>query len=98
MPTVFLRKWFAELIGPRKAVHQITFYTRQGCTCCDKALLELEKSNRRFHFNIQKVDIDSDPYLVEKFGLEVPVIAIDGKLRFKGLINPVLLERILKQP
>ena len=25
----------------------------------------------------------------------VPVVAVDGKVRFKGVVNPVLLERLL---
>ena len=28
-------------------------------------------------------------------GLSVPVVAIDGKIRFRGVVNPVLLERLL---
>jgi predicted thioredoxin/glutaredoxin len=34
---------------------------------------------------------------VAEYGLHVPVIAIDGKVRFKGQVNPVLLERLLKK-
>ena len=29
-------------------------------------------------------------------GTSVPVVAIDGKVRFRGVVNPVLLERLLK--
>jgi len=37
----------------------------------------------------------ADPALAERYGLTVPVVAVDGKVRFKGVVNPVLLERLL---
>ena len=35
------------------------------------------------------------PTLVAKFDTEVPVVAVNGKVRFRGVVNPVLLERLL---
>lgn len=89
--------WLNQIVGPRGPVRQVTVYTRQGCTCCDKAMAELDKAGRKYKLNIILVDIDTDPALAAEHGLHVPVIAIDGKTRFKGQINPVLLERILNQ-
>lgn len=89
-------QWFSWLTGPQRPVHNVTVFTRNGCTCCDKAMNELEKAGRRYHLNITLVDVDTDPALAAEHGLHVPVIAIDGKVRFKGQINPILLERILK--
>jgi len=91
-----IAQWFQQITGPSGPVRQVTVYTRQGCTCCDKALAELEKAGRRFQLNISLVDVDTDPALAAEHGLHVPVVAIDGKVRFKGQINPVLLKRILK--
>jgi predicted thioredoxin/glutaredoxin len=56
---------------------------------------ELEKASSKYRLKIQLVDIDQDEKLLKLYHLEVPVIAIDGKVRFKGKINPVLLERVL---
>ena len=41
------------------------------------------------------VDIDADPDLRARYDTTVPVVAIDGKVRFKGVVNRVLLERLL---
>jgi hypothetical protein len=41
------------------------------------------------------VDVDSDPELAGRYDTLVPVVAIDGKVRFKGMVNPVLFERLL---
>ena len=43
------------------------------------------------------VDIDADSSLADKFGECVPVLTVDGKLRFRGKINEILLQRLLAQ-
>ena len=50
----------------------------------------LKDAQRRFGFSIQEVDIDGDPDLVAKYDTEVPVVAVDGKVRFRGVVNPAL--------
>ena len=67
-------------------------YTRQGCCLCDEAKLTLEEHG----LTVQSVDIDNDPSLREKYDLLVPVVWIDGKERFRGQVNPILLRRLLE--
>jgi hypothetical protein len=43
----------------------------------------------------QVVDIDMDSALREQFNECVPVVEIDGKVRFRGRVDPVLLRRII---
>ena len=50
---------------------------------------------RSIRFAIDEVDIDGDPKLVARHGTSVPVVAVDGKVRFRGVVNPVLLDRLL---
>lgn len=69
--------------------------TRAGCGCCDKAMKVLKEAQRRFGFAIEEVDIDRDPDLLAKFNTEVPVVTVNGKVRFRGVVNPALLERLL---
>jgi glutaredoxin len=78
------------------AVREVVMYTRQGCCLCEQAWQVLEKAQRRFGFTLQKVDVDSDPALAEQFGLQVPVVRIDGKVHFRGQVNAVLLNRLLR--
>ena len=40
------------------------------------------------------VDIDADPALRERFDTCVPVVEIDGQVRFRGRVEPVLLRRM----
>jgi glutaredoxin len=80
----------------RKAAHlTFTVYSRAGCGCCEKAMKVLEEARRRFGFVIEEVDIDQDPELVAKYDTEVPVVACNGKVRFRGVVTPALLERLL---
>lgn len=92
-----LEKFKSMILGPGGPLHEVTVYSRQGCTCCEKAMAELHNAARKYKLHISLIDIDNDPKLVEAYGQEVPVIAIGGKVRFKGKINPILLERLLKQ-
>ena len=48
-----------------------------------------------YGFSIHEIDIDKQPELREKYDTCVPVVEIDGKVRFRGTINEVLLVRLL---
>jgi glutaredoxin len=80
---------------PRAEHLTFTVYSRAQCGCCTKALIVLKDAQRRFGFALEEVDIDNDPDLVAKYDTEVPVIAVNGKVRFRGVVNPALLERLL---
>jgi len=83
---------------PARPDHEVVMYTRQGCHLCDDAWQLLERARGRHGFDLSKVDIDTDPELVRQFDQCVPVVVIDGKVRFRGRVNAVLLERILNAP
>ena len=87
----------SRLTRPRPKAAHLTFtvYTRKDCCCCHKALDLLKGYQRRHRFAIEEIDIDADPDLVARHGHTVPVVALDGKIRFRGVVNPVLLERLL---
>jgi glutaredoxin len=74
--------------------HSVTLYTHAGCHLCDDARSLLV----RYGLAPRLVDIDTDPQLRERFSHCVPVVEIDGKERFRGRVNEVLLRRILARP
>jgi len=69
----------------------VILYTRTGCHLCDDARKTLVEHD----LEVQLIDIDSDPKLRDQFGTCVPVVEIDGKVRFRGRVEPVLLKRLL---
>lgn len=72
--------------------HQVTLYTRVGCHLCEEALALLA----RYGITPELVDIDADPGLRDRYNTCVPVVVIDGRERFRGRVNEVLLKRLLR--
>jgi glutaredoxin len=74
------------------STHCVVLYTRRGCHLCEDALRLLE------HHGIAPLcaDIDGDPVLRERFDTCVPVVEINGRIRFRGAVHPVLLRRIIR--
>lgn len=70
---------------------RIILYTRAGCHLCDEA----EDLLGREGVIPELVDIDADPELQARFTSCVPVLEHEGKVRFRGRINPFLLRRWL---
>jgi hypothetical protein len=68
---------------------------RAQCCCCHKAIDLLEDRQARFRFAIAEIDIDGDPGMAARYGTEVPVVEVNGKVRFRGVVNPALLDRLL---
>lgn len=55
-----------------------------------------QETLRRHHLSPEIIDIDANPALRERYDACVPVVVIDGRERFRGHVNPVLLRRILR--
>jgi glutaredoxin len=70
---------------------RVVLYTRAGCHLCDDALALLTAHG----LQPKCVDVDHDSALRDRFNECVPVVEIDGKIRFRGRVDPRLLRRIL---
>lgn len=73
--------------------YKTTLYTRAGCHLCEEA----EQVLIAHGLDPQVLDIDQDPSLFERFNSCVPVVEIDGKIRFRGRVSPILLRRLFRQ-
>lgn len=71
---------------------ELDIYTRSGCHLCDDAIALV----RSFDLEPNVVDIDTQPKLLADYDKCVPVVVIDGKVRFRGKVDPVLLKRLLQ--
>jgi glutaredoxin len=69
----------------------VTLYKREGCHLCEEAHEMLLNHG----LEPAMVDIDNDLALREKWNACVPVVEIDGKVRFRGRVDAVLLRRLL---
>jgi glutaredoxin len=70
----------------------VVLYTRQGCHLCHDA----EQLLIRHGLHPRPVDIDRDPELLARFDACVPVVEINGQIRFRGRIDEALLRRLLR--
>jgi glutaredoxin len=78
------------------ASRHVLFYTRAGCHLCEQAWEIVMAAQRRYGFTLERVDVDTDPALAAAHGECVPVVVMDGKVRFRGRVNAVLLKRMLR--
>lgn len=69
----------------------VTLYTRKGCHLCDVAHQTLITHG----LDPLLVDIDEHESLQAEFDTCVPIVEINGKIRFRGRVDPVLLQRLL---
>jgi glutaredoxin len=76
---------------------RVTLYTRAGCHLCDAAKDQLLRARRASNFELEEVDIDSDPELKKLYNEEVPVIAINGRKSFKFHVSEQQLVKKLKE-
>ncbi len=74
----------------------LQLYTRGGCHPCEVALQTLRRAQERYRFALVVVDVDTDPELAALYGDQVPVVSLNGKVRFHGAVNAVLLTRLLR--
>lgn len=80
---------------PGRRFEKLILYTRAGCHLCEEARGVLEQ-HRRWLPEIVEVDIDHDPRLIERFNTCVPVVSLDGKVRFRGRVSAELLRRLIE--
>jgi glutaredoxin len=92
----FCRAFWSRKGSPHQAAPvRVEFYTREGCCLCDDALNALENARRRYLFDLDVIDVDRAADLQQKYGSLVPVILVNGRQRFHGRVNQVLLNRLL---
>jgi glutaredoxin len=66
-----------------KSKIRVTIYTRPGCHLCDEARREILRAGRRGDYTLEEVNIETDPALTARYGLEIPVVKIGGTVAFK---------------
>lgn len=63
-------------------MQRIVFYTRPACCLCDRAKRQFAAAFP--HVTIEEVDVDSDRRLSERYGMHIPVAALNGRELFRG--------------
>lgn len=65
----------------------VTLYTRVRCHLCDVAKEVIESVRTDRTFDLEIIDVDSDPALVALYTNDVPVILVNGRKAFKYRVD-----------
>ena len=84
---------------PRRAriVIAITLYSRPGCHLCDEMKVVVQRVARSASepVTIEVLDISTDAALEARYGLEIPVLLINGRKVAKYRVTEEVLTRWL---
>ena len=75
---------------------KVTVYSRPGCHLCDEMKAVVARVARKLPVSLEEVDISTDPTLEERYGLEVPVLLVEGRKAAKYRIGEDELLAILR--
>ena len=62
---------------------ELILYTRRDCELCHEMEMVLNDVLPRFPADLKRVEIDGDADLEAQFGIEVPVLFVNGRKAFK---------------
>ena len=74
---------------------ELTIYSRPGCHLCDEMKTVVARVAQTIPLSLDEIDISTDPELEALYGLEIPVLMLDGKKAAKYRIEEADLMRLL---
>lgn len=75
---------------------RLTVVSREDCALCDEMIAELEAlAATRVLPPIELLDVDSSRDLKKRYGLDVPVLLLDGAVVCRHRLDAAVLERML---
>jgi predicted thioredoxin/glutaredoxin len=76
---------------------RLTVVHRHDCQLCDEMLAQLAALGRQLRLPpLEVLDVDSDPQLQRRYGLEVPVLLLDGTVVCRHRLDRDELRRLLR--
>jgi len=73
----------------------LTLMTRRGCHLCEEMAGVVNDVLGDEEGVLEVVDIDTDPELSERYGMEIPVLLVNGRKAFKYRVDAGTLRRRL---
>lgn len=74
----------------------LTLYSRPGCHLCDEMKATVDRVARSVASSVEVIDISTDAELEARYGLEIPVLLVNGTKAAKYRVTEEELTRILK--
>ncbi len=76
---------------------ELILYSRGDCELCHEMEIMVEQEMARFEARLEKIDIDGNPELKQRFDVEVPVLFVNGRKAFKYRCTPRELRKRLSR-
>jgi predicted thioredoxin/glutaredoxin len=78
-------------------IPRLTLLHREDCGLCEEMIDELQALGRKLPLPpLELVDVDSDPELARRHGLNIPVLLLDGTVVCRHRLDPDELTRLLR--
>jgi hypothetical protein len=85
------------MAAPPAPAARLRLVQRHDCGLCEAMLEELAALGRTLTLPpLEVVDVDSDPLLLRRHGLEVPVLLLDGTVVCRHRLDAAELARMLR--
>jgi len=81
--------------GEQGPTPHIKLYTKTDCELCHAAKATLLALQRELGFDLEEIDITTDPALYDAFQVEIPVGYLDGRKLFKYRVDAARIRRQL---
>jgi glutaredoxin len=75
---------------------RIDIYSRPGCHLCDEARAIVEPFRKDYAMVLRTINVESSAELENRYGLDIPVVLINGEEAFRHRVDRAELERKLK--
>jgi glutaredoxin len=78
-------------------VIRLTIYSRPGCHLCEVMKATVERAVRAsdLEVSVDEIDISADADLEARYGIEIPVLMVDGKKAAKYRVSEWDVRRLL---
>jgi glutaredoxin len=75
---------------------RLIIYSKPGCHLCEEMKAIVARLITSYQgVSLEEIDISADPELLDRYGLEIPVLLIEGKKVAKYRISEEELRRVL---
>lgn len=76
---------------------KVTIYSKSNCHLCEIAEERILNVRKRVDFVLEKIGIERDEALMQRYGERIPVVCLDGKEIFVYRVSEKILEKRLRE-
>jgi thiol-disulfide isomerase/thioredoxin len=75
---------------------RIDIFSRPGCHLCDEAKAVVEQFCKVYEMELRTINVESSTELENRYGMDIPVVLVNGEEAFRHRVDRVEMERKLK--